>query len=417
MIVGTDILSLDIASTSLQAVDNNVVSSDSTDLEATFAEVMRTPLLVGDAEFTGVFGEELPVGGRSLPVPVDPELPQDQDLLPSLDGIEQHVVPIAEIQATSEAVVETVVPPTSVIPNPSLAELDETRPASIAEAANIRAADTEKPSGIHNLRPDADPYVRQAKATDRVVVSRSETHAAPQGNELDLAQKNEQLTTQQRPEVFVTENASPRLQNRPTPEVTSNAILVPTGSVENGEPIQKPTLSPISSTSPAANIQAPQTPQLAASAPKAPAVLATSIDVPVFDENWGNALQDRVMWMTTRNIQNAEIRLNPAELGPIRVQVSVQDDAAQLTFTAQHALTRDALEVAMPRLREMLSENGLSLGDATVTDGDSEDVHKDSQAQEYGGSDNAELDQDDAVESGATPLRRAASSALLDTFV
>jgi len=182
------------------------------------------------------------------------------------------------------------------------------------------------------------------------------------------------------------------------------------------KPVVSPSPAPVSAVNAAATIQAQQIPQPAATTAKTPAVLATSIDVPVFDDNWGTALQDRVMWMTTRNIQNAEIRLNPAELGPIRVQVTVQDDAAQLTFTAQHALTRDALEVAMPRLREMLGENGLSLGGATVSDGDGSDVHKDSQAQESSASESGEFDQDDTVEADTTPLRRVTSAALLDTF-
>ena len=417
MFLSLDVLPLETASTPLQAVDNNVFSPDSTELEATFAEVMNTPLLVGDAEFTGVFGEELPVGGNSLPVPVNPELPRDVALQPGLEDIEQPIAPVAEILTTSEVAGEAIEVQTSVVPNPSLAELDEARPASIADAANIRTAEIEKPTGIHNLRADADPFVRQATTTDRLALPRAETPVAVQGNELDLAQKNEQLTTQARPVVFATENGAPRLPHRPIPEVTTSAIPVPSGGVENLEAIQKPTLAPVSGAPSAAAIQAPPTPQLAASAPKVPAVIATTIDVPVFDENWGNALQDRVMWMTTRNIQNAEIRLNPAELGPIRVQVSVQDDAAQLTFAAQHAQTRDALEVAMPRLREMLSENGLSLGDATVTDGDSGDVHKDSQAEEYSGSDAAAADQDDVADNAVTPLRQTSSSALLDTFV
>lgn len=111
----------------------------------------------------------------------------------------------------------------------------------------------------------------------------------------------------------------------------------------------------------------PQLRDLAAATKPTP-VLATSIDRPVMDEAWGEAFQNRILWMTKGGIQNAEIRLNPAELGPIRVQVSVEDDTAILQFTAQHNTTREAIEQALPRLREMLSDNGLTLADFGVND-------------------------------------------------
>jgi flagellar hook-length control protein FliK len=37
------------------------------------------------------------------------------------------------------------------------------------------------------------------------------------------------------------------------------------------------------------------------------------------------------------------------------------------TFVSQHADVRQALEAALPRLREMMAENGISLGSATVS--------------------------------------------------
>jgi flagellar hook-length control protein FliK len=64
--------------------------------------------------------------------------------------------------------------------------------------------------------------------------------------------------------------------------------------------------------------------------------------------------------------RTAEIRLTPAELGPLRVQISVDDGQANVAFQAHSAVTREAIEQALPRLREMLAESGLSLGQADV---------------------------------------------------
>lgn len=122
------------------------------------------------------------------------------------------------------------------------------------------------------------------------------------------------------------------------------------------------------------------------------------------------------MWMAGRGIQNAEIRLNPAELGPIRVQVTVDNEVAQLAFTAQHSQTREAIELAMPRLREMLTENGLSLAGSTVSDGKDTDMYKDRDSGDLSEHDESESLQDDDVETGVSSIRHRSTTALVDTF-
>lgn len=92
------------------------------------------------------------------------------------------------------------------------------------------------------------------------------------------------------------------------------------------------------------------------------------IRTPVMEPAWGDRIGERVVMLAGQQLKSAEIRLTPAELGPVRVRVSVEDGAANVTFHAQHALTRDALEQALPRLREMLAESGLSLAQADVGD-------------------------------------------------
>lgn len=147
-----------------------------------------------------------------------------------------------------------------------------------------------------------------------------------------------------------------------------------------------------------------------------PPVQAT-INVPVLDEGWTEALNERVLWMTGKSIQKAEIRLNPADMGPIRVEVSVADDVATVTFNAQHALTREAIELAMPRLREMLSENGMSLADTDVSDsgvGQGENADANELAQ---GSHDDIGDAEGGMTVASSPLGSGSPNALVDTFV
>ncbi len=106
------------------------------------------------------------------------------------------------------------------------------------------------------------------------------------------------------------------------------------------------------------------------SAPPAPQAAnpVFTVNAPVLDPAWEAAVNDRVVWLAGRNIPSAEIRLNPAELGPLQVQLSVDEKAVNVTFNAAHAVTRDALESALPRLKDMLLENGMSLEGANVND-------------------------------------------------
>lgn len=154
----------------------------------------------------------------------------------------------------------------------------------------------------------------------------------------------------------------------------------------------------------------------APSAPAAP-ITPSSIDIPLQDPAWGEALGDRVLFMSGQKIHQAEIKLNPAEMGPITIRVSVGDRAADVSFTAQHLAARDAIELAMPRLRELFSENGLTLGNTSVEEHSVGQEESRSDAQEVVEDNGLAADEsslDDAV-AQQTPIRQA--QGLVDTFV
>ncbi|AXR05746.1 flagellar hook-length control protein FliK [Salinimonas sediminis] len=77
-------------------------------------------------------------------------------------------------------------------------------------------------------------------------------------------------------------------------------------------------------------------------------------------------LTEKVRWMVNSRNMMAEIRLDPPEMGSMQVRVNVQGDAASVSFVVQSAQTRDALNDAEPRLREMLAEQGIELGQSSV---------------------------------------------------
>ena len=97
-------------------------------------------------------------------------------------------------------------------------------------------------------------------------------------------------------------------------------------------------------------------------------MLKMSIDTPLNQPKWGESLAGRVSLMMSGNQQTAKININPPELGPIEIRVTIKNEQANINFFAQHGAVRDAIEDAFPKLREMLSQNGLSMGESNVSE-------------------------------------------------
>jgi len=94
---------------------------------------------------------------------------------------------------------------------------------------------------------------------------------------------------------------------------------------------------------------------------------STRVQVPVGQQGWGEAVGQQVAWFISQKVSSASMRLNPQHLGPMEMAVSMDGDKASVTFTSQHAIVREALELSLPRLRDMLSENGLNLTNVNVS--------------------------------------------------
>lgn len=97
-------------------------------------------------------------------------------------------------------------------------------------------------------------------------------------------------------------------------------------------------------------------------------VVQTGVPVTVGTPQWSQAVGDKVLWLAAQNVSSAEIRLDPPELGPMQVKVSVNQDQASVTFTSPHPAVREALDQQLNRLREMFSEQGLNLVNVDVSD-------------------------------------------------
>jgi len=96
--------------------------------------------------------------------------------------------------------------------------------------------------------------------------------------------------------------------------------------------------------------------------------LQTAIPSKFGGDQWASAVADKVMWLSSQRIQSAEIRLDPPELGPMQVRVSVQNDQVNVSFVSHHQSVREALEQNVFKLREQFGNEGMDLVDVSVSD-------------------------------------------------
>lgn len=110
--------------------------------------------------------------------------------------------------------------------------------------------------------------------------------------------------------------------------------------------------------------------QMAGAASQPPAThaglhVATSPGQP----GWPDEMGQKLTWMTSNNRQQAELILNPPQLGRIEVTLTLDGPQASASFTSPHAAVREALENSMARLREVLADAGVTLGQTHVGSG------------------------------------------------
>lgn len=108
---------------------------------------------------------------------------------------------------------------------------------------------------------------------------------------------------------------------------------------------------------------------VAGNEPAAPAAQVYQAELPFHPHAAGFApgLAAQVNFLLDSGLQQAQLRLHPADLGPIQIQLSLSAQTADISFSAASSITREGITDALPALREMLASQGLSLGQAGVS--------------------------------------------------
>lgn len=119
--------------------------------------------------------------------------------------------------------------------------------------------------------------------------------------------------------------------------------------------------------------------------------------IAMFRKDFSDAVKDKVMLMISQKLQQFDITLDPPELGNIHVKVNLQGEQATVNFVVQNQQAKDAFEQNMHKLKELLAEQGVDVGDANV----------EQQSQQ---SDNNEMNQENAAENNQQIMTNTADA-------
>lgn len=162
---------------------------------------------------------------------------------------------------------------------------------------------------------------------------------------------------------------------------------------------------------------------LAANQPQAVfgAAYTDKIQPNVGSAGWDQAVGQKITWMVSGGIQSASLTLNPPDLGPMQVVLNVHNQQADATFITAQPEVKQALEAAMPKLREMMDQAGIQLGQATVNTGmpnQQQNANSQQQARSSSGRSGGKDEEGDiAVTATANAAVTSSGLGLVDTFV
>ncbi|HMM77660.1 MAG TPA: flagellar hook-length control protein FliK [Gammaproteobacteria bacterium] len=97
-----------------------------------------------------------------------------------------------------------------------------------------------------------------------------------------------------------------------------------------------------------------------------PAALKLDTHLPVHTPRFAEGFNQQVVVLAQHGIQQAQLSLTPPDLGPVDVRITIAHDEASVQIAAPSGVAREAIQEALPKLKEMMEQSGLRLNDANV---------------------------------------------------
>ncbi|MEZ5529443.1 MAG: flagellar hook-length control protein FliK [Porticoccaceae bacterium] len=102
---------------------------------------------------------------------------------------------------------------------------------------------------------------------------------------------------------------------------------------------------------------------------------------PMGSASWNTDMAGRLTLMINSQTEQATLKLNPPELGRMDIKISTDGDRTNIHFMVDNGMAKDALEAAMPRLRQLMEMSGLQLAQAQVSQHSGGQSHSQAQSQ------------------------------------
>ncbi|WP_281948525.1 flagellar hook-length control protein FliK [Vibrio parahaemolyticus] len=189
-------------------------------------------------------------------------------------------------------------------------------------------------------------------------------HAAAQA---PMAQHADKLASAPMPDALVANNFNPAVQMAANGEVSHKAInaALSAGALKATASQQD---KPESQYGLAGQLQAAAGQQGVAAQQQTRAEAAQQAQLPLqlTKELANEQVAEKVQMMMSKNLKNLDIRLDPPELGRMQIRMTMNNDLANVHFTVTNPQARDIIEQTLPRLREMLAQQGMQLADSSV---------------------------------------------------
>lgn len=145
-------------------------------------------------------------------------------------------------------------------------------------------------------------------------------------------------------------------------------------------------------------------------------VMVLSMRSAMGTSGWQQEFGDKLVWMTGKQNQMAEMILNPPSLGAVEVRLNLVGGEASAQFYSANANVRDAIEASLPRLRELMQDAGIALGNTTVSDqsfNQQEKQNARASASQFG---RASISMNSSEDHASTTLNQTSRTSLLDYF-
>ncbi|ELI5417534.1 flagellar hook-length control protein FliK [Vibrio parahaemolyticus] len=242
------------------------------------------------------------------------------------------------------------------IPEQELAQL-------VALPTDVKAILAEQNTTQHNNVRNGSERTAAAVAIGQqaqYVNAQEMKHAAAQA---PMAQHADKLTSAPMPDALVANNFNPAVQMAANGEVSHKAInaALSAGALKATASQQD---KPESQYGLAGQLQAAAGQQGVAA--RAEAAQQAQLPLQLTKELANEQVAEKVQMMMSKNLKNLDIRLDPPELGRMQIRMTMNNDLANVHFTVTNPQARDIIEQTLPRLREMLAQQGMQLADSSV---------------------------------------------------